>query len=128
MTIAAIRYNNPGDVSLPIEGWHGGGEIVGVRGQPGYARFPTMAIGFEAFKQRLRTYIERGWNTINRMGPHYATDPKWAAGVARFSGLHPDHVINGSADLTALACGIIRQETGKTLAQLGLNLGEGAFA
>lgn len=120
MVIAAKRYNNPGDVSLPIKGWHGGGKIVGIKGQPGYGQFPSMEIGFEAFKQRLRTYIERGWNSINKMAPHYAEDPKWAKGVAKNSGLHPDHVIAGSDDLAHLAAGIIKQETGLTLAELGI--------
>ncbi len=91
-------------MSLPIKGWAGGGKIVGLRGQPGYAQFPTMAIGFEAFKQRLRTYIDRGWNTIDKIGVHYATDPNWPKGVALNSGLARDHIIT-NRDLAALARG-----------------------
>lgn len=125
MTIAAIRHNNPGNVSLPIQGWHGGGRIVGLQGQPGYAEFPTMEIGFEAFKQRLRTYIERGWNTIDKIGRHYAADPHWPKAVAKLSGLHETYVI-GPHDLVALARGIIKQETGMSLEELGLHIGDEA--
>lgn len=124
MTIAAIRHNNPGDVSLPIQGWHGGGKIVGVQGQPGYADFPTMQIGFEAFKQRLRTYIGRGWNTIALMAPHYATDPNWRNGVAKFSGLKLTDKLNAANgdQLAKLASGIIKQETGHSLDFFGLEI------
>lgn len=123
MTLAALRHNNPGDVSLPIKGWHGGGKIVGVQGQPGYAEFPTMEIGFEAFKQRLRSYIlDKGYKTIALMAPHYAQDPHWRIVVGKFSGLGLDEQLdpaNGD-QMMKLAKGIIRQETGKTLQQLGL--------
>lgn len=122
--IAAIRHNNPGDVSLPIQGWHGGGKIVGAQGQPGYGDFPTMAIGFEAFKQRLRTYIARGWDTIALMAPHYATDPNWRNGVARYSSLGLNERLDATNgdQMGELAAGIIRQETGHTLDYFGLSI------
>lgn len=120
--IAAVRYNNPGDVSLPISGWTGPGEIVGVQGQPGYARFPTMQIGFEAFQQRLRSYISAGRNTISKIGAVYATDPRWPRAVAELSGLNEYMTLNpaDTSQMQDLAAGIIRQETGKTLKELGI--------
>lgn len=120
MTIAAIRYNNPGDVSLPIRGWTGGGKIVGLRGQPGYAQFPSMEIGYQAFLYRLRTYIEEGKNTIRRIGAIYATDPNWAKDVASLSGLPIGAVLDADdpSQMEPLASAIIRQETGMTIAEL----------
>lgn len=123
MTIAAIRFNNPGDVSLPIAGWDGPGEIVGLRGQPGYARFPTMEIGLQAFKVRLTTYIERGLNTIRKIGPVYARDPHWPYAVALLSQIPVGAMLDADDDdqMQALAAAIIRQETGLRLADLGIS-------
>lgn len=120
MTIAAIRYNNPGDVSLPISGWTGGGKIVGIPGQVGYAEFPSMAIGFAAFEQRLRSYIARGRDTIRKIGEVYATDPHWGLAVAELAGIGIDVRLSASASgqMSSLASAIIKQETGMTLAQL----------
>lgn len=122
MTILAVRYNNPGNVSLPISGWSGGGTIVGAPGQVGYASFPTMAIGFQAFIWRLRTYIEAGRNSIRTIGAIYATDPNWPAAVAGLSGIGIDQKLDpaNAAQMQALATGIIKQETGMSLAQLGI--------
>jgi hypothetical protein len=119
--IAAVRHNNPGNVSLPIKGWHGGGKIVGISGQPGYAEFPTMEIGFEAFKQRLRSYInDHHYTSIALMAPHYAADPHWGSSVARLSGIGiREHLSTADGDqMAALASGIIKQETGHTIAEL----------
>lgn len=121
MTLAAVRHNNPGDVSLPIKGWHGGGKIVGVTGQPGYADFATMAIGFEAMKQRLRDYIlDKHRNTIKLIGQIYATDPHWGVAVASYSGIGlTEPLVAADGDQMAkLAQGIIRQETGHTYVEL----------
>jgi hypothetical protein len=122
MTLAALRHNNPGDVSLPIKGWTGPGKIVGVEGQPGYAEFPTMEIGFQAFQQRIRSYIEEGRTTIALIGKVYATDPHWPAAVAKISGIPLSAHLNpaDAEQMSALAAAIIRQETGKTLKQLGI--------
>lgn len=57
MAIAALRYNNPFDVSLPIAGWNGGGDTVGIQGQPGFGAFPDMATGYQAGVQRLHSYL-----------------------------------------------------------------------
>lgn len=123
MTIAAIRFNNPGDVSLPITGCNTatmGGKIVGVPGQPGYAEFPTMATGYNAFQLRLREFIVSGRNTIRRIGALYATDPNWPIEVAKLAGLPIGSVIHADdpEQMTALSAAIIRQETGMTLAEL----------
>lgn len=84
---AGIRHNNPFDVSLPIHGWTGGGSIVGVPGQSTFAAFPTLAIGYAAGQQRIRDYIDdKGYNTIAKMGAHYATDPNWPHSVSKVSG------------------------------------------
>lgn len=123
MTIAAIRHNNPGDVSLPIRGWTGGGKIVGLRGQSGYAEFPTMKVGYEAFLWRLREYIAEGRDTIRAIGRVYATDPKWSEHVAELAGLHLDQAI-GEGNIGALAEAIIRQETGMTLEELSTKAAE----
>lgn len=120
MTIAAIRYNNPGDVSLPIAGWTGGGTIVGLKGQKRYASFPNMDIGYKAFQQRLKSYIESGRNTIRKIGIKYATDPNWSREVAELSGLPIGAVLDADdpSQMEPLASAIIRQETGMTLAEL----------
>lgn len=122
MTIAAIRYRNPGDVSLPIKGWTGPGRIVGLPGQSGYAEFPTMQIGFEAFQQRIRAYIQEGRTTIRRIGAVYAADPQWPKDVAELSGIPIGAVLdaNDQEQMVALAAAIIKQETGQTLASLGI--------
>jgi len=120
MTIAAIRFNNPGDVSLPIKGWTGVGYAIGIKGQPGYGKFPTMEIGYQAFLWRLKEYIMKGCNTIRKIGALYATDPNWPKEVAQIAGL-PIGVILDPDDETQmqpLASAIIRQETGMTLAEL----------
>jgi hypothetical protein len=120
MTILAIRYNNPGDVSLPIKGWTGGGRIVGAPGQVGYAEFPTMAIGYQAFLFRLREYIESGRNTIRKIGAVYATDPHWPVAVAKLSKLPIGAFLDTRDDkeMEALAAAILLQETGMTIAEL----------
>lgn len=121
--IPAIRYNNPGDVSLPIEGWSGGGYIVGIHGQPGYAEFPSMAVGFAAMVQRLRSYITYQHRTnITLIGEVYAQDPTWPAKVSLLANIPIHTVLNpaNTRQMTQLAEGIIRQETGKTMAELGL--------
>lgn len=125
MTIAAIRFNNPGDVSLPIRGWTGPGEIVGLRGQPGYAKFPTMQIGFEAFQQRIRSYIDEGRNTIRRIGAVYATDPDWPRDVSRLSHIPIGAFLDAddAEQMRELAAAIIRQETGMSLAHLNVLAG-----
>lgn len=120
MTIAAIRYNNPGDVSLPIRGWTGGGKIVGLRGQPGYAQFPSMEIGYQAFLCRLQTYIDEGRNTIRKIGAIYATDPNWPKDIAQIAGLPIGVTLDpdDETQMQLLASAIIRQETGMTLITL----------
>jgi len=126
MTIAAIRYNNPGNVSLPINGWSGGGTIVGISGQPGYASFPDMQTGFAAFQQRLSSYIDgRGLNTISSLNSVYAQDPSWGSAVSRFSGIGINEPLDTSnaSQMASLQSGVIRQETGMAPDQLGINTG-----
>lgn len=126
MTIAAIRFNNPGNVSLPIKGWTGGGVVVGIQGQPGYAHFPTPDVGFAAMRQQVRNRIEEGLNTVRKIGMSgvYESPPTWSwvANVARYSGIGVDEVIDPKnvVDMNALLRGICRQETGLQLAQLGV--------
>ena len=120
--IPAVRYNNPGDVSLPIDGWTGGGEIVGIPGQPGYAKFPTMQIGFEAFQADVRRYIAEGRTSIAKIGEVYAVDPSWGVDVASIAGIRPFARLHPSnaAQMATVAAAIIRQETGLTLVDLGI--------
>lgn len=120
--IPAVRYNNPGDVSLPILGWSGPGKIVGIKGQRGYAEFPSMQVGFEAFQQRIRAYIAEGRTTLQKIGEVYATDPSWTRSVAEISKISLDLILNpkSATQMTALAAAIIRQETGLTAAELGI--------
>lgn len=124
MAIAAIRHNNPGNVSLPIQGWTGGGTIVGIKGQSGYASFPDMQTGYAAMQHRLKNYVEvKGLTTIRQLNTRYAEDRNWKFAVSRYSGIGLDDPIDTSnaAQMNKLAGGIIRQETGKTPAQLGIN-------
>lgn len=124
MTIAAIRFNNPGNVSLPIQGWTGGGSIVGIRGQPGYASFPDMQTGYAAFTQRLNNYINvKGLNTIATLNPVYAQDTGWGAGVSAASGIGINSPLDTSNpdQMAALRSGIIQQETGMSPGALGID-------
>lgn len=126
MTILAVRHNNPGNVSLPIKGWTGGGRIVGAPGQPAYADFPSMQVGFNAMMWQLKNRIGQGYNTIGKIGGsgiyEYPPTQNWVDNVARVSGIPADQMLVTTNDLqmSALATGIIKQETGMTLAQLGL--------
>lgn len=123
MTIAAIRFNNPGNVSLPIAGWSGGGTIVGIAGQSGYASFPDMATGAAALQQRLTTYIERGYDTIAGMNSVYAQDPNWKNGVSSASGIGLNTTLdpNNPTQMAALTSGIIKQETGLSVSTIDAN-------
>jgi hypothetical protein len=115
MPAAWQRYNNPGNVSLPISGWQGGGSIVGIRGQSGYASFPSMAVGLQAFQQRITNYIDgKGYDTIAKMGAHYAEDPTWGAKVSNFSGIGINDRLDTSnpTQMAALQKGILTQEIG----------------
>ena len=119
--IAALRYNNPGDVSLPITGWTGPGRIVGIPGQPGYAEFPDMATGYDAFLTRLRDFLTvQGLRTIAAIGPVYATDPHWPAAVSILSGIGLHELLDPAStiQMQALAAGIVKQETGQTILAL----------
>ncbi len=110
-----VRYNNPFDVSLPIQGWTGGGTVVGAPGQPGFASFPDQETGIRAGIQRVANYIRaKGLNTIGTIGSRYATDKNWPAAVSRISGLRVDETIdpNNPAQMAALTHGILTQELG----------------
>lgn len=106
------RENNPGNVSLPIKGWTGGGTIIGAPGQPGYASFPDFSTGVAAWSQRLDTYAQRpGGNTIRGLNDTigYATDPNWKNNVAAGSGLGLDTPLD-SSNRGALMVGIAKAE------------------
>ena len=113
---AGIRHNNPFDVSLPIHGWSGGGKIVGLPGQSTYAEFPSLAIGYAAGQQRIKDYIDvKGYDTIAKMGAHYATDPNWPHTVSRISGeIGINDVLDtkNSAQMTRLEHAILTAELG----------------
>lgn len=122
--IAAVRYNNPGNVSLPIQGYKGAGTIVGIKGQPGYGSFPDMQTGYKALTQRLDNYIDvKGLNTISKMGTKYAEDGSWGRGVSRATGIGMDDILDTSdvEQMAKLRAGIIKHETGFTESQLGIN-------
>lgn len=134
MTIAAFRYNNPFDVSLPMAGWKGGGDIVGIQGQKGYAAFPDMATGMEAGKHRLNSYISGQSSygpltTIKDLNSVYATDPNWSAGVAKFSGIGPGDKLDptNQDQMAKLQYGVLAQEIGPENAAKVLQ-GQGASA
>jgi len=106
------RANNPGNVSLPIKGWTGGGAIIGAPGQPGYAQFPDFATGVSAWSVRLDTYAQRpGGDTIRGLNDTigYATDPNWKNNVSAGSGLGLDTPLDTS-NRGALMIGIAKAE------------------
>lgn len=118
--IPAARFNNPGDVSLPIAGWHGGGEIVGIKDQPGYAKFPDLQTGVNAFQHRVTNYIDsRGLNTIGALNSAYAKDRGWSAGVSAASGIGLNTPLDTSnqEQMRALQKGILSQEIGRENAE-----------
>lgn len=119
MPIAAFRHNNPFDVSLPIAGWKGGGNIVGINGQSGFGSFPDMDTGYAAGVQRLNSYISGqsshgAKRNISELNSVYATDPNWAAGVAKHSGLGPNDEldVNNPEQMSKLQYGVLAQEIG----------------
>ena|SRR6202035_4659441 len=134
MTALGIRSNNPGNVSLPIQGWTGGGTIIGAPGQPGYASFPDMATGWAAFGQRMTNYIDtKGLTTIAQLNSVYATDQNWKNGVSAYSGIGLNTPLDTSnaAQMNALKTGILSQELGpanaqSVLSQVGSSGGAGA--
>jgi hypothetical protein len=134
MAIAAFRYNNPFDVSLPIAGWNGGGETAGIQGQPGFGAFPDMATGYKAGVQRLNSYISGqsthgAKRTIKELNSVYATDPNWHAGVAAHSGLDPNAQLDptNADQMRQLQYGVMAQEIGpKNAAQILAQHGGGS--
>lgn len=115
---AAVTYNNPGNVSLPISGYTGPGTIVGLSGQPGYASFPTMQDGLNALSARLNSYINNdGLSTISQLNTSYATDPNWGNGVSSISGIGLNTPLDTSnaSQMSALQAGIVQQETGMNI-------------
>jgi hypothetical protein len=126
LPIPAIRYNNPGNVSLPIEGWKGPGVIVGIKGQPGYAHFPSMKIGYQVALFRIASYIKEGRNTLLKIAEAYATDPAWGREVSQMSGISLDTPLsaNSTFQVKNLTDNIIHHETGKTVRQMFAEVGE----
>ena len=129
MPIAAIRFCNPGNVSLPIKGWTGPGRVVGIHGQRGYAQFPTPDIGFAAMRQQVCNRIVQGYDTINKLGGSgiYENPPtqSWIDNVSKYSGIGGGDWLDykNEAQIGALLRGICKQETGLTLAELGVGAG-----
>jgi hypothetical protein len=123
MTLAK-KYNNPGDLSLPIKGYHGPGVCVSVHNdQHGtYGHFPTVADGVAALKCRLSSYIARGYHTIHKMNDVYAGDKHWAVNVAHLSGIGINDRLDPAnvSQMRDLTYGIVQAETGDA-AYFGLN-------
>lgn len=121
MPTLAVRHNNPGNVSLPIKGWKGGGFIVGAPGQSGYASFPNVQTGLAAFNARVTSYIGRGYNTIGSLNSIYAQDGNWKNNVSRLSGIGINTPLDASnpAQMTQLQDGILKAESGKGLLDWG---------
>jgi hypothetical protein len=128
MTVAGIRANNPFDVSLPIKGYSGPGQIIGVRGQPGFAQFPDMQTGYNAGVQRLNTYItgQTKYGTldsISSLNSVYATDQNWKYGVSKASGIGLNETLdpNNADQMAALQRGVLSQELGASNAKVVLS-------
>jgi hypothetical protein len=122
MAIAAIRYNNPFNISLPRAGYYGG-SVVGIVNQPGYAQFSDMATGYAAGAQRVTDYVSGNTsygnlNTLSKLGNIYAEGPQggqvWANAVSQFSGIPVNARLdpNNAEQMQALDRGILSQEVG----------------
>jgi hypothetical protein len=111
MTIAALRYNNPFDVSVGrLSAGFGGTAISGIPGQSGFASFPSLEAGFGAGNQVIQGYIDRGDNTISSMfSGGYATGSAWPGNVSNFSGLSLNTPIT-SSNLPNMEYGVMRAE------------------
>jgi hypothetical protein len=126
MPIAAIRFNNPFNISLPKSGYFGG-SVVGIVNQPGYASFPNMATGYAAGANRVTQYISGqtsygNLNTIGALGPVYAQGPGsagWAQNVSQISGIPINQPLDptNAGQMSALNQGILTQEIGAGNAQ-----------
>jgi hypothetical protein len=121
---AAERHNNPGNVSLPIAGYHGPGEVAGISGQPGHGSFPTIQDGINALDARLASRISQGYDTIRKLGMSgiYENPPTmaWVNHVSAMSGIGPDEQLTPGR-MQALRYGIVQQETGGIAAKFGIS-------
>jgi len=112
------KNNNPGNLRFAKQK----GATVG---EKGFAKFETMAAGFEALKRQLDLYKERG-HTIISGAKVYApredsNDPEaWAAGVAKQLGVSVDTPMS-ELDTTELAraVALVESSTKVTLRQDG---------
>jgi hypothetical protein len=120
------RNNNPGNVSIGrlTQGFGGVSGIDPLRDQPGYGTFPSMSAGYGAFNQLFQSRIDSGRNTLALLGPVYAQDPKWAAGVSSISGVGINEPIT-SANAQSVQYGILRHETGMSDSQANSIIGSG---
>jgi hypothetical protein len=123
MTLAK-KYNNPGDLSLPVSGYHGPGICVHVHNDQhgSYGSFPTVEDGVAALQCRLSSYVARGYNSIHKMNHIYAADHHWSSNVSHLSGIDVDTRLDptDASQMRDLIYGIVQAETGDA-AYFGLN-------
>lgn len=91
MPSLGYRTFNPGNVSLPIPGWSGGGFVDAGGNQAGHGTFSSFDQGIAALNQRLQVFQDRGFMSIQDIGLsgkyEVPATASWGQDVSNFSGL-----------------------------------------
>ena len=120
-TPRGYRHNNPLNIRRTETRWQG--QVDG--DDKDFCTFASPVYGWRAALIILmRTYRERGWNTIQEIIAHWAPDNEndtaaYTRNMVRLTGIPPDRVLN-MADYKPLAKAMARFENG-FLNDAGLN-------
>jgi hypothetical protein len=109
-----IRNNNPGNIERTGVRWRG--MSVDQSGDPRFAVFDAPIWGLRAMARILRTYRDRGENTIRAIISRWAPPTEnltdaYVEAAARHVGRSPDEILT-AADMIPLMEAIVRHENG----------------
>ena len=109
------RNNNPGNIRLSGTKWQG--EIVG--DDKAFKKFKSMAYGYRAIFVLLRTYINKGYDTIEKIinryaPPHENVTTSYVGTVSKMTGIDPNKKISflQADDLKRIVAAISYVENG----------------
>jgi hypothetical protein len=123
--LTGYQANNPGNIRRTPINWKG---KVKNSNNP-FEIFTSLAFGTRALFMQIRTDLNRGNNTIEKLISKYAPATenqtnKYITNVARFTGFLPNQILKPTkANLYKLAAAISKQETGTALTNSELNKG-----
>lgn len=125
----ALKNNNPGNIRSFIKNGKYSTPFVGESLPPdikpgstaGFRRFTTLAYGYRAlFKILKEQYLEKGFNTIEKIFPRYApstdfNDPAaYIAAVEKMTGYNRSRILTTYQELIPVVKAITKVETGTT--------------